>query len=162
MLGRGLTHYLGSELSSKVISWSKRFEKEEGRAPNDAETEAYRADALAAMIAALNEGTVGTAVRGPAVDPVEVEMEKIARAEIHAIIKSNKLKWIGKGDERHVVFADGQTRTMDEMLEKRTTQDTVFADGTVRTVDQLRKAAEKNIKARAKALDAVKGQIESL
>ena len=88
MLGRGLTHYLGSELSSKVIGWSKRFEKENSREPNDAERDAYRSEALASMVAALEAGTVGTVTRGAAVDPIEAEMEKLARADINAIIKA--------------------------------------------------------------------------
>ena len=152
MLGRGLTHYLGSELSSKVIGWSKRFEKENSREPNDAERDAYRSEALAAMVAALEAGTVGTVTRGAAVDPIEAEMEKLARADINAIIKANGLKWTGKGEERVVTFADGQTRTMDAMVEKR------LAD----KGDEYRKAAEKNIRAKQKALEAKKGEADTL
>ena len=152
MLGRGLTHYLGSELSSKVIGWSKRFEKENSREPNDAERDAYRSEALASMVAALEAGTVGTVTRGAAVDPIEAEMEKLARADINAIIKANGLKWTGKGEDRVVTFADGQTRTMDAMVEKR------LAD----KGDEYRKAAEKNIRAKQKALEAKKGEADSL
>jgi hypothetical protein len=146
MLRRGLTHYLGNEISSKVAGARKRAEKN-GEAFGEVEEATVRADYIAKAIEALRNGTVGTTVRGPAIDPVEAEMERIAKAEIRDILKAAKLKFVGaKGEDKVVSLPDGNF-TMDELVARRFAKEGEEA--------RIRKAAEKAIRARAKAAETV-------
>lgn len=156
LIGRGLTHVLGSELSSKVIGWKERFAKENSRQPNEDEVAAYKSEAFAGYVASINEGTLGQgASRGPAIDPEDAEVERLAWAEVVAMLKAHNIKATGKGDERVWTFADGSTRTKDAMLEKHLAN--AGKDGTVNE-ERLRKAAKKNLAAKAKAKDTAKAE----
>lgn len=150
ILKRGLTHFLGNEQASKVAGWKARFAKTEGREATEAEIDEQRAAYVASAIEALQNGTVGTHVRGPSVDPVEAAMEKIARNEINLVLKSNGAKFIGKGEDRKVTFADGSAFTMDELIERRL--------GNAEHGARIRKEAEKALKAAAKTAEAAKAQ----
>lgn len=121
MVSRGVTHFLGSEQASKV---STRFNPEnipEGVTDTPEARAAYKAECVAKALEALHAGTVGVSTRGPAKDPLESAMESIARKEITDTLKANDLKFVkveGQ-DEKVVQFANGQTRTMAQMIEKR-------------------------------------------
>lgn len=158
LLKRGANHVFGNEVASKVTTAKKKFAAEnDGKELADDEvaalTDQFRADALKRLMA----GTIGTATRGPAVDPVEAEMEKMAWAEIQTILKANGSKAEGKGDERRWKFANGQTFSKDELIERRLSGEApagVDAKTGVSHADRLRKDAEKALKARAKAAAA--------
>lgn len=149
MLKRGVAHYLGNEVASKV-SGRKAKAAADGTPLADDEVAAIKAEYVAAALQALNEGTVGVSTRGPAADPIDSEMEKIARAEINTVLKANGAKFQGKGEDRKVTFADGQSFTMPQLIERRL--------GSPDHGDRIRKEAEKAIKARAKALAAAKSE----
>lgn len=136
MLKRGVSHYLGNEIAAKISGRKDKAEKE-GTPLSESDVEALRAEFTDKAISALHEGTVGSATRGPAADPVDVAAERIARAEVNDVLKANKAKWTGKGDDRHVKFADGSTLTMDEMIERRLANPD--------HADRIRKAAEKAV-----------------
>ena len=75
-------------------------------------------------------------------------MERISRREINGILKTNGAKFVGKGDERKVAFADGSSFTMDELVDRR-----------LANVDhgaRIRKEAEKAIKSAAKEAEKAK------
>lgn len=143
LLKRGLTHYLGNEQTSKLVAARKR----EGAFDGTTE-EAYKADLVAKAVAALHEGTIGTQVRGPSVDPVEAAMERIARAEINAVLKAKGAKFVGKGDDRKVTFANGESFTMNDLIDRRLGNEEHSA--------RIRKEAEKALKSAAKQAEAAK------
>lgn len=159
MLSRGVTHYLGSEQASKVgpnSSWFEKFEKENGRKPNEDETKAQKASNLAAAIQALVAGTVGTA-RGPKLDPVEAEMERMAETEVWDTLAGAKLC---KGNKKpkgedSFEFADGSKFTFDELVERRLEKHGErIKSAAAKKVEAARKAREKNAEAAKKAADA--------
>lgn len=148
MLKRGVTHFLGNEQAAKVTNWSKKVLKDTGALPSDDELAAKKAEFVAAGIAAMLAGEVGQGSRGPATDPLELEMERVAKAEITEIVKKNGGKWSGKGEERGVTFKDGSRLTMDEMVERRLSN----PDHGPR----IQKEADKAIKAKAKEAEKAK------
>ena len=146
---RGLTHFLGNEQAAKVSGWKAKFADEnDGAEPGADEVQAKKAEYVANAVKALLAGEVGTATRGPAADPIESEMDRIAKREINAVLKANGAKFSGKGDERVVTFANGEKFTMDQLVERRLAN----ADHAAR----IRKEAEKAIKAAAKQAEGVK------
>lgn len=149
MLKRGVNHFFGNEVAAKVTAWKNKFAEDNGGTqPGDDEIAAKRAEVHADFLGKLLNGTVGISTRGPSVDPVEAEMERIAKREINGILKTNNAKWSGKGDERKVTFADGATASMDEMVDRRLAN----ADHGPR----IRKEAEKAIKAAAREAEKAK------
>lgn len=149
MLKRGVTHFLGNEQASKVSGWKKGFEEANQASPSDEEVSAKKADYVAKALEALEAGTVGTASRGPSVDPVEAEMERIAKREIKAILDKSGAKFTGKkGEERKVTFGDGSAFTMDELVDRRLANPT---EG-----PRIRTEAEKAIRVAAKMAEKAK------
>lgn len=153
MLKRGVTHFLGNEQASKVSGWKARLaegsDEAPARVPSDEEVSAKKAEYVAAALAALQAGTVGTASRGPSVDPVEAEMDRIAKREIKAILEKNGAKFAGKGEDRKVTFADGSAFTMDELVDRRLANATEGA--------RIKSEAEKAIRQAAKQAEKAKG-----
>jgi hypothetical protein len=161
MLSRGLTHVRGSELASKVgpnSSWASKFEKDNKRKPTDEEVTVQRAIALAVMDAALRDGTVGTA-RGPKVDPVEAEMDKIAETKVWNILRATKDengnvlatgKSKPKGEQEYVL--GGTKYTFDDLVERQLTK--FSAD--------IQAEAEKAIAARKKAAESAQAKAAKL
>jgi hypothetical protein len=123
MVRRGVSHYLGNEMASKVVAWAESEAKERAKATppggpvTDAEKEAKKAQFQADAITALETGTVGQSNRGPRVDPLVAQMQAIAKREVIDTLKANNIK-PPKGDDI-VTFGDGATRTMAQMIEKR-------------------------------------------
>lgn len=148
MLKRGVTHYLGNEQAAKVTNWKAKYLEENKVEPADDEIAAKKAEFIAAAIAALEAGTVGMATRGPSVDPVEAHMERIAKAEINNILKQSGTKFTGKGEDRKIVAANGESFTMDQLVERRLANPEHGA--------RIRKLAEKAVKDAAKAAEVVK------
>jgi len=153
MLRRGVTHFLGNEQAAKVTGWKQKL-AEDKVFPSDDEIAAKKAEYVAVALKALEEGTVGTATRGPAADPIEAEMERIAKREINGILKTNNAKFTGKGDERKVTFANGDSFTMDELVERRLSG--VDKETGQPHADRLRKLAEKAIKDAARQAEKAK------
>lgn len=111
----GLAHFLGNQMASKVVAWSER--EENANATPEAK-QAAKAQFQANGMKALLDGTIGQhAARGPVVNPLENEMDKIAKAEVIVVLKSNNIK-VPKGDEM-VEFDNGDKLTMDQLIERR-------------------------------------------
>lgn len=121
MLRRGVAHFLGNEVASKVVSqaetqaklareaYVKAHGEEAAKAYAEDQAEAWElsADDRALLKARLQEealqalynGTVGAgAIRGPRLDPVEAEIARITKAEVTLVLKNNGLKF-PKADE---------------------------------------------------------------
>lgn len=160
LLKRGANHVFGNEVASKVTTAKKKHAADNNGAElSDDEvaalTDQFRADALARLLA----GTIGTATRGPAVDPVEAEMERAAWAEIQVILKANGSKSEGKGEDRVWKFANGASFSKDQLIERRLSGEApsgVDAKTGVSHADRLRKDAEKALKVKAKQAAAAK------
>jgi hypothetical protein len=113
LIARGISHYLGNEMSAKVAShFRSRAVEALGEAATkeakeaarsgvklDPESEDYQAVKLGFQtegIKALLDGTIGEgASRGPRVDPVTAERNAIVMREVLAILRANKL-WTEK------------------------------------------------------------------
>src|SRR5258708_154846 len=121
MVRRGVSHYLGNEMASKVVAWVEAENKERAKtnaAPvTDEEKDAAKLSFQADAIVALETGTVGQSNRGPRVDPLVAQCLAIAKREVIDTLKANNIK-PPKGDDI-VTFGDGATRTMSQMVEKR-------------------------------------------
>lgn len=136
----GLAHLLGNQAASKVVAWS---EKDENKGATDEQKAAAKAQFQSVMLAALADGTIGQhASRGPAVDPEDAEMERLAKVEVNATLKANNIK-APKKDEV-VEFASGEKLTMDDLVDRR-----IAKHG-----ERLRSEAKASLKAKAKAKEA--------
>jgi hypothetical protein len=145
LASRGLTHFLGSEQASKVgpnSSWFGKFEKDNGRKPTEAELEAQKAANLATALEALDKGTIGTA-RGPRLDPVEAEMERMAERKVWDTLAGGDMCKKNKkpADDDSFTFADGSTFTFAQLVERQYEKNG----------DSLRAAATKKVEAERKA-----------
>lgn len=136
----GFAHLLGNQASSKVVAWG---DKEENANATDEQRAAFKRAVQEGFVEALLNGTIGQhASRGPAVDPIEAEMERLAKVEVTNILKANNIK-VPKKDEA-VKFADGTEKTMADMVATRVE----------RFDERLRDEATKSLKAKAKAKEA--------
>jgi hypothetical protein len=121
MVRRGVAHFLGNEIASKVVGWEESENKaraEAGKAPvTDEEKASKKQELQAAGLQALADGTVGQSNRGPRVDPITSATQAIAKREVLDILKANGLK-VPKGDEA-IEFANGQKKTLAEMVSTR-------------------------------------------
>lgn len=136
----GLSHLLGNQAASKVVAWQ---EKEENKGATDEQKAQAKADFQAKMIAALADGTIGQhASRGPAADPEDAEMERLAKVEVLATLKANNIKAPKK--EEVVEFASGEKLTMEDLVDRR-----IAKHG-----ERLRAEAKASLKAKAKAKEA--------
>lgn len=130
LIRRGVSHFLGNEVASKVKSWAdqeiakatkahveKHGEDEEvpeDLGPTDEEKAAKLAEFRKTAVQALYDGTIGQgSPRGPRLDPVESAMSAIAKQELTILLTHNGLKW-PKKDEK-VKFADAEY-SADELL----------------------------------------------
>jgi hypothetical protein len=116
MVRRGVSHYLGNEMASKVVAWEESQTKENGRAPSPEEKAAKKEALQLEAIAALEAGTVGQSNRGPRVDPLIAQINIIAKREVLNTLRANNIK-PPKGDEV-IAFGDAK-RTMAQMIERR-------------------------------------------
>ncbi len=166
MLRRGVSHYFGSEMASKVTAY---FDPEHDDAGNRTDTPEARATKKAefqsAAFDALVAGTVGVSIRGPSVDPITTIINRLAKAEVKTILASFKLKYPTKADET-VTLPDGSAVTGAQLIARRLDKDGpagVDKKTGVAHVDRLKKEAEKiaaeqakkNAKLAAQAEDAV-------
>lgn len=121
MFRRGLSHYFGSEQSSKVTGQFKP--DAEGKVkcdlPDTVENRAamlaeYQAKALDALLA----GTVGVSVRGPTLDPIATIVARLAKAEIKTILAKNGVKFPAKAEDT-IEMPDGSKVTGAQLVSRR-------------------------------------------
>lgn len=144
LLRRGLTHFFGSEMASKVKAVKDRHLADTKEELGEADVAAVKAEFIRKGVEALLSGTIGERAVGQTVDPVEVEMERIAKREVREICKLHNVT-IGK--DGVATFAGGQTKTLDEMVAKR--------------IDTNRERLTKEAKAVIKAKESKKAAIAS-
>lgn len=152
MLRRGVSHFLGSEQASKVTAYFDPESKAEGRLEDTPENrEKVKADFQAKAIEALNAGTVGVSVRGPAADPIETIVRRLAKAEVTNILKANGVKFPAKADDT-IEMPDGSKFTGAQLVDRR-----ISGHGE-RLNQEAKKIAAEQAKKAAKALDAAKAE----
>ena len=98
LMQSGLSHKLGNEVSAKVVAWTKKNTTDDGVAPDDAAVEAFKSEAFAAMVAAINDGTLGTRVGGPRgpKDTIGDKAVSLARDVVVAALASRGIKMTQK------------------------------------------------------------------
>lgn len=164
MLRRGVSHFLGNEQSAKVTAYfdpDRKLADGETRLDDSEENRArVKGDFVAKAVDALLAGTVGVSTRGPTVDPIEVEVNRIARKEITDQLKENGVKPPKKSAD--TVTIGGTAYTMDQLIARRLSgvaPGGVAKDGTSHA-DRIGKLAAKvmadKAKARAKAAETAK------
>lgn len=117
LISRGVTHYLGNEQASKVSAWVKKFKEDNADAePAEDEVAAKKAEFVAAAHAALLDGTIGTRVGGPKLDPLTRATRDIAGEEITAMLKKAGQK-VPKGKE--TIEVKGQAMTFADLVDRR-------------------------------------------
>ncbi len=167
MLRRGLSHFLGSEQASKVTAYfdpDRKLADGETRLDDTPENrEKIKADYQAKAIDALLAGTVGMSTRGPAVDPIETEINRIARREVHDILKKSGVKPPKKAED--TVEIGGSKYTTDQLIARRLDPSGpagVDKKSGVTHIDRITKEAQKvmadKAKAAAKAAEKVKDE----
>lgn len=165
LLRRGVAHFLGNEQASKVTAWKAKLagDKENPREPSEDEVEQYKNDLVSTALADIYAGDIGSG-RGPRLDPVERELRSLVDSHIANTLAGNGIKF-PKGrklpaDGEVVKFANGATRTMDQMRENvlKTHGDKFRKDAEKRVADLAKKAAQ--AKANAEAL-AQQGPVDA-
>lgn len=137
LASRGLVRLMGSEVSSKVISHFKDTPD-----ADDAAREAFAESCRTDLVAQLVAGTLGEGRSGPRKDPVEAEIERLAKIEVKETLKTHGLKFAKPAPDANgvvgdavVTFGNGATKTLAAMVETR-----IAGHG-----DRLRKTAEKSL-----------------
>lgn len=164
MVRRGVSHYFGSEMASKVTAYfdpehddaENRQDTPENRAAKKAEFQANAYDSLVA-------GTVGVSVRGPTVDPITTIIHRLAKAEIKTTLGTFKLKWPAKADDT-VTLPDGSKVTGAQLIARRLDKNGpagVDKKTGVAHIDRLRKEAEKIAAEQAKKNAKLVAQAEN-
>jgi hypothetical protein len=139
LLRRGATHFFGSEIASRVKTKKDNHEGD----PTDEQIAAWKSEFVAEFHAKLAEGTIGDRAVGQSVDPLEAEMERIAKQEVKDTLRANGIKVPTKGEALRL---GGNEVTLDELVERRLT-----AHG-----ERIEKDAKKAIAAREKQRNALK------
>lgn len=150
MLSRGLTHFFGSEVASRVKARTDKFaedNKESGLKWGDDEIAQEKKTVLGEFVTKLLDGSVGVRAVGITVDPVETLIARKARKSVEDTLRANGIK-VPKKDEP-VTFPNGTTKTMADMIAARLVA-TNKATGKVYG-DEFRKEAEAEVKRQAKA-----------
>lgn len=150
MLSRGLTHFFGSEVASRVKARADKFaedHKADGTKWGDDEIAQEKATVIGEFLTKLLEGQVGVRAVGITVDPVETIIARLARKSVEDTLRANGIK-VPKKDEP-VTFPNGTTKTMADMVAARLVA-TNKASGKVYG-DEFRKEAELQVKKQAKA-----------
>lgn len=153
VISRGLTHILGNEVASRVHAWAK--DEKQGNSDDNEVVKAWKAANAAAissktaevqadMLKALTDGTLGSRTTGPRLTPLETVLNKITRGEIETILRANSIK-VPKADDK-VKMPDGEF-TMKELIARRLEKP--------EHGDRLRKLAEREVAAQAKAQKAI-------
>lgn len=163
MLRRGVSHYFGSEMASKVTAYFDPEHDDAANRPDSPEARAAKkAEFQNAAYEALLAGTVGVSVRGPSADPITTIINRLAKAEVKTILANFKLKWPNKADET-VELPDGSKVTGAQLIARRldsTGPAGVDKKTGVAHADRLKKEAEKIAAEQKKKNDKLIAQAE--
>lgn len=158
MIRRGVSHYLGNEVASKVAAWADKMAApapdggDAGVIVTDDEKASKKAEIQADFLAKLLAGDVGSAVRGPQVTPFDRAVASEARARVSARLKANGLK-VPKGDET-IKLGDGAF-TMAQLVDRcvaRELDEPFIINGV--TFESIRKVADRVVRESEKKVKA--------
>lgn len=159
MVRRGVSHFFGSEMASKVTAFFAV--DDEGNSPaktagieDNAESRAAKkAEFQKAAYEALLAGTVGVSTRGPTVEPVVKIERRLAKAEVTGILTEHKVA-IPKKAEDTITTPDGGKFTMAQLVDRRL----AHAEHGPRIRREAAKELADKLKKAAKAAEAAKGE----
>jgi hypothetical protein len=166
LLARGFAHFLGNEQASKVTSRIRQAivegtdanasdvtrEQVEGfRTSHPDRVSAIAQACLAEALKALDEGTIGTRTSsgGKPVDPVQAEVNRLAKDKIMVILKANGIK-IPKGEG--TITHNGKELAMADLV----------AAQIAKNGDALHAQAVKNLAAKQRELAKAKAETSEL
>lgn len=153
LIRRGISHLLGNEVSAKVNkdgSWFKGFVEAEKREPTAEEIASKQVEFRKAAIESLYDGTIGTRSGGPRVDPVQAEMNVIAKREIADILRAKGIKKFPTGENTVTLGEAAYTGAV--LIERRLAK---FGD-------RIRKEASKIVGERARKAEAAKNAVAAV
>lgn len=148
MVRRGVSHYLGSEMASKVNAFFDP-DKESPETDTPEARAVKKAEFQAAAIEAMKAGTVGVSVRGPSVDPITTIIRRLAWTEIKTVLSQNKIKAPVKADDI-VSFPNGDKFTREQLIQRRV-ENPLHAE---RLAKEAKKIADDQAKKNKKALES--------
>lgn len=165
LMSRGLTHVLGSEVASKVISAIERHEKENGPLAADEReqmkddlTDEYRSN----FIEEMHDGTFAVSGRGPSgprLSTLESEVQKLVGERVRSImagmVKAKSATW--DKDSKTWTLADGSTRTLQECIDNFVQSD---SPKNVAAMAEFRAEAEKEVARKAARAELTKADEE--
>ncbi len=123
LIRRGLSHLLGNEQSAKVgpeSAWFKSVVTATGNNPTAEEVSAQKVEFQKVAIQSLYDGTIGTRVSGPRVDPLETEMNAIAKREVSDVLRTQGIKKFPTGDA--TVTLGSESFTGNQLIARRITK----------------------------------------
>jgi len=146
LVRRGIAHYLGNEMASKVTSWKEALAKQTPPVvPTDDEVITKRAEFNAAGLQAIAEGKIGMGrTAGPSkasLTPTEAIVRRLAKEEVIEVLKKNNLVF-PRGDK--TVSIGGNAFSAEDLIARRVAQHG----------ERLGKLASAELKAKAKRLEA--------
>jgi hypothetical protein len=157
IVASGLNHILGNEVASRFTAWK---DAEANVNATDEAKAAARLTIFSDFVKKINEGTLGTRIGGPKADPVETEMDNIARREVLELIAGAGVKIAAKDATDDLPLnLNGVATTLGDLIERKLEK----------AGDRIRKAAESSVKekererakkAKAKAEAAEKAKSE--
>lgn len=162
LASEGLTHFLGNRVASKVHAWA--MGETQANSKDKATVSAWKESNAGAIVSKSDEfiadtlksiadGTLGVrSAAGPRATPLETLKRQIAKRQVETILKGAKLA-VPKGEDK-IKTADGEF-TMAELVTRRLT---LVTKSGVDIGAAITKEAEKELKARAKAVADVEGQ----
>lgn len=113
LMRRTISHILHNEVAAKVGAWKG---KEENANASESAIAAFTLDCQKAAVDKIMNGVLGMReAGGAAVDPLEAEIARQVKAEVVQVLRAQKAKFPKDGET--VTFANGVTRTGDQMLE---------------------------------------------
>ncbi len=151
LISRGLSHYFGSEQSSRVKNLKDAYLEEHKVEMAEDEVNALKAERFTVAMKALVEGTIGSRAVGITIDPIEKIKTQIARSQVIDILKANGIK-VPKGEEA-VEFADGNKKTMEEMVKTRLDVNGEAIDKEAAKVLKAKQSAKAAAEALAKSVE---------
>lgn len=151
LVSRGLSHYFGSEQASRVKNLKDAYLEEHKTEMAEDEITALKAERFEIAMKALVDGTIGSRAVGITIDPIEKIKTAIARSQVTDILKANGIK-VPKGEEA-VEFADGNKKTMEEMIKTRLEVNGEAIDKEAAKVLKAKQSAKAAAEALAKSVE---------
>lgn len=117
LLRRGIRVVKSNEVAARYAAWEKKELATEGREISESESGAKKAELTSAAEQSFIDGTLGDRKRGPAVDPLEVEMERIAWRQVKETLKKAGMSVPADGE--FITTGSGDKLSKEDLIDRR-------------------------------------------